>query len=193
MRGNTHVHRLGGTLHLDWIAATLHVAAFRVQRVLHIWRYNNVDAEKGEGGVVAEWRRREGPVAGRLELVVAQMTTPSLFSLCSLSVVCPSVSLLFPFSVVPCVSMRFPRFVPWSQCPFDASVSVSVVRAVRAVLSRAVCCAVFLCAVRCVLCRLRVMCLMRCDAALLTLMFCCSLLPVTENPLFDNDVPFLST
>ena len=31
-----HAHRLGGTLHLDWMAATLHVAAFRVGRVLHI-------------------------------------------------------------------------------------------------------------------------------------------------------------
>ena len=27
---------MGGSLHQDWIAATLHVAAFRVQRVHHI-------------------------------------------------------------------------------------------------------------------------------------------------------------
>ena len=31
-----HVNRLGGTLHLDWTAAPLHMAAFRVGRVLHI-------------------------------------------------------------------------------------------------------------------------------------------------------------
>ena len=35
--------------------------------VLRIWRYNNVGAEEEEGAVVAEWRRREGPVAEHLE------------------------------------------------------------------------------------------------------------------------------
>ena len=38
-----HVHRLGGTLHLDWMSATLHVAAFRVGRVLHIWLVTRKD------------------------------------------------------------------------------------------------------------------------------------------------------
>ena len=32
-----HVHRLGDTLHLDWMSATLHVALFPVGRVLHSW------------------------------------------------------------------------------------------------------------------------------------------------------------
>ena len=133
-------------------------------------------AEKGEGGVVAEWRRREDPVAGHSGLVEARMTIPSFFSFCSLSSVPPFFSSCSLFSKVSCVSLVF-HVLSRGPSVCLMCVSVSVVRAVRAVLSRAVCCAVFLCAVRCVLCRLRVMCCMRCDAALLTLMFCCSCCP----------------
>ena len=162
---------------MDWIEATLHVAAFRVQRVLHIWRYNNFVAEKREEAVVAEWRRRERLVAGHLGLAEAQMTTPSslfLLSVCRLSLRFPPFS---PLSLCSAWFLVFPFvFHVLSRGPSVClmSVSVSVVRAV------------FLCAVRCVLRRLRVMCCMRCDAALLTLMFCCSLLPVTENPTMSH-------
>ena len=38
-----HVHRLGGTLRSDWMAAAFHVALFRVGRDLHIWLVTRKD------------------------------------------------------------------------------------------------------------------------------------------------------
>ena len=118
-----HVHRLGGSLHLDWMAAALHVAAFRVGRVLHIWRYNDVGAGEGE--------ERSGG-AFRICSSTSDNTIPLLLvlSVCRLSLrFPPSSPLSFCsqwFLAFPCVfsfavylrpvTSRSVR-VPWSQCP----------------------------------------------------------------------------